>query len=282
MRVGAMIFAADQTIKITELAPELEARGFDSLWVPEKTHLPTGRRTPWPGGDLPEWYKRTLDPFVTLSAAAAVTSKLRVGTGVALVPVRDPVLLAKEVASLDWQSNGRFEFGIGYGWNEEEYETHGVDLAQAPAIMKDKMALMAELWSKDEASYSGTYVSVAPSWSWPKPVQCPRPPVLIGARASGAIFNDIAVYADGWIPIEGYGDILGQIPKLRDAFTEAGRDPADAVVNVYSSIGDPGLVERYATAGVQRVIVTLPAMGKRHVMDALETYTDQLAEFLRG
>ena len=145
LEIGAMIFATDQTDKVTKLAPELEARGFESLWIPEKTHLPTSRSTPWHGGDLPEWYKRTSDPLIALAAAAGATSKLRLGTGVVLVPVHDAVIMAKSVATLDWTSDGRFEFGIGYGWNAEEYLTHGVDIKDAPDIMRGKIALMCEL-----------------------------------------------------------------------------------------------------------------------------------------
>ncbi|MDZ7784599.1 MAG: LLM class flavin-dependent oxidoreductase [Halioglobus sp.] len=142
MKIGAMIFATDQTIKIPRLAVELEARGYESLWVPEKTHLPTSRRTPWPGGELPEWYKRTSDPLTSLAAAAAVTTTLRLGTGVLLVPLYDPVILAKAIATLDFLADGRFEFGVGYGWNHEEYATHGVTLGDSPDIMRDKIALM--------------------------------------------------------------------------------------------------------------------------------------------
>ncbi len=282
MKIGAMIFATDQTIKMTRLAPELEARGFDSLWVPEKTHLPASRKTPWPGGDLPEWYKRTSDPFVTLASAAAVTKTLRVGTGVAMVPIRDAVITAKEVATLDWLSDGRFEFGIGYGWNKEEFETHGVDISNAPAIMKDKVALMEELWRNDIGGYQGEHVSVEPSWSWPKPVQSPRPPIWLGSRATTANFDDIAAYMDGWIPIEGYSDIIGQIPKLRAAFERAGRNPDDVRVSVYSSAGDPDMVAQYKDAGVERVIVTLPPVADAEVLSALDTHARRLNGILDG
>jgi len=280
MKIGAMIFATDQTIKVTKLAPELEARGFESLWIPEKTHLPTSRRTPWPGGELPEWYKRTSDPLIALAAASGVTSKLRLGTGVSLVAVHDAVILAKSVATLDWTSAGRFEFGIGYGWNAEEYATHQVDINDAPALNREKVALMCELWKNDVGSYQGEYVNVEPSWSWPKPIQQPRPPIHIGARATKAVFADIAAYADGWIPIEGYGDILSQIPKLRRAFEEAGRSTAEVIVSVYSSDGDPGRLETYADAGIDRVIVALPPVAEGEVMRELEKHSSALAAFI--
>lgn len=280
MKIGAMIFATDQTLKMTRLAPELEARGFDTLWVPEKTHLPASRTTPWPGGELPEWYKRTGDPFVTLAAAAAVTTTLRVGTGVAMVPIRDAVITAKEVATLDWLSDGRFEFGIGYGWNAEEFATHGVDIANASAIMKDKMALMERLWQNDIGNYEGDHARVAPSWSWPKPYQLPRPPVHLGSRASTRNFDDIAACADGWIPIEGYGDIIGQLPKLRAAFDRAGRTGDTPLVSVYSSAGDPDMVAQYADAGIDRTIITLPPVAEEDVLRSLDGHTKKLARFL--
>ncbi len=282
MKIGAMIFATDQSIKMTCLAPALEVRGFESLWLPEKIHLPASRKTPWPGGELPEWYKRTLDPFVALAAAAAVTSTLRVGTGIMLIPIHDPVILAKAVASLDWQSGGRFEFGIGYGWNVEEYATHGVDLAQAPALMREKMALMQRLWTDDIGNFEGEYVRLEPSWSWPKPIQRPRPPTQIGGRAGKAIFSDIAAYADGWMPIEGYGDILGQIPKLRSAFRAAGRSPDEVLVSVYASSADPKILEAYAEAGVHRVIVTLPSSKESEVLSALDRISKNLSDWLQG
>lgn len=280
LKIGAMIFATDQSIKMTRLAPELEIRGFESLWLPEKTHLPVSRKTPWPGGELPEWYKRTLDPWVALAAAAAVTSTLRVGTGVLLVPVHDPVILAKAVASLDWQSEGRFEFGIGYGWNVEEYVTHGVDLVEAPAILRDKMALMQELWTHEIGRHEGEYVRVEPCWSWPKPIGKARPPTHLGARASQAIFRDIASYADGWIPIEGYGDILEQIPRLRDAFEAEGRSRDEALVSVYASSGELALLEEYQKAGVHRVIVSLPSADESEVFGALDTLSKRLSGWL--
>lgn len=282
MKIGAQIFATDLSMPISRLAPQLEAHGFESLWVPEKTHLPASRRTPWPGGQLPEWYKRTCDPMIALAAAAGVTSTLRLGTGVSLVPVHDPVIQAKTIATLDTVSQGRFEFGIGYGWNAEEYETHGVDLADAPAIMAEHVALMQTLWRDEVGCFQGRYVRVEPCWSWPKPVQCPRPPIHIGARASARVFADIAAYADGWLPIEGYGTVLPHLTRLQEAFAEAGRDPTTAVVSVYSSSGEPRQVEAYAAAGIQRVIVVLPSAGEREVMAAVDHYARVLKPYLES
>ncbi|MCC5871235.1 MAG: LLM class F420-dependent oxidoreductase [Gammaproteobacteria bacterium] len=281
MKLGAMIFATDQTIAIPKLAVALEERGFESLWIPEKTHLPASRLTPWPGGDLPEWYKRTADPFLVLAAAASVTTTLRLGTGVAMVPVRDAVICAKEVATLDWLSGGRFEFGVGYGWNAEEFATHGVDIADAGAIMAEKIQLMEALWRDDIGSFSGQFVSVEPSWSWPKPVQKPRPPIHLGARASAQAFADMASYADGWIPIEGYGEILGQLPRLLAAFESAGRDPAEAKVSVYAASGDPERLDQYVEAGIDRVILALPPIEEADVMQALDTHAIALNHHLQ-
>ena len=280
MKIGAMIFATDASIRVTRLAPELEARGFESLWVPEKTHLPVSRRTPWPGGELPEWYKRTCDPLTTLAAAAAVTTRLRVGTGVALAPVYDAVILAKAVATLDFISDGRFELGVGYGWNAEEYATHGVALADAPALLRDKLALMAALWRDDIASHYGPHARVEPSWSWPKPTQRPRPRIHLGARATRAAFDDIAAFGDGWLPIEGYGEIVRHIPKLHAAFERAGRDPREAIVSVYSSSGDPRLLAEYERAGVQRVVLTLPSVSESEVLRAVDGYVAGLGSRL--
>lgn len=162
-----MIFATDQTMPMHRLAPEVEARGFESLWVTEKTHVPASRRTAWPGGELPEWYLRTGDPFIALAGAAATTTTLRVGTGVALVGLRDPVITAKTIATLDWQSAGRLELGVGYGWNEEEMATHGVALADGPARLAESLALMRALWGNDIGEFAGEHVAVEPSWSWP-------------------------------------------------------------------------------------------------------------------
>jgi len=279
MKIGAMIFATDQTIKVSRLAVELEARGYESLWIPEKTHLPTSRRTPWPGGELPEWYKRTSDPLTSLAAAAAVTTTLRLGTGVLLVPLYDPVILAKAIATLDFLADGRFEFGVGYGWNHEEYATHGVTLGDAPDIMRDKIALMSELWCNDVGAYEGSHAHVEPCWSWPKPVQQPRPPIHIGARATKAVFADIAAYGDGWLPIAGYGDVISHIPKLRRAFEVVDRSPEQALVSVYHAPADLAILEQYREAGVDRAVLSLDAVAEDDVLRQLDTQTAIVSAF---
>ena len=275
-----MIFATDQTMPMHLLAPEVEARGFESLWVTEKTHVPVSRDTPWPGGELPEWYKRTCDPFVALAAAAATTTTLRIGTGVALLALRDPVVTAKTIATLDWQSGGRLELGVGYGWNREEFATHGVALETARDRLIEGLALMQSLWTTDEGTFDGEYYSVEPSWSWPKPVQRPGPPIHVGARATASVFADIAAWGDGWIPIEGFGDIIPQIPRLHAAFADAGRDPQPALVTVFSSQGDAATLDQYREAGVDRVVVWLPPAETATVIEALDAYAGRLDELL--
>ena len=280
MKLGAMMFATDQAVPLPELAAELEARGFESVWVSEKTHVPVSRRTPWPGGELPECYKRTCDPLIALAAATSATRRLRLGTGVLLAGVRDPVIAAKEIATLDWLSGGRLELGVGYGWNREELATHGVTLEQAPVVLADKLALMAALWNNEEAGYEGRWAKVEPSWTWPKPRQHPGPPIHLGGRASARLFTDAARYGNGWLPIEGYGTVLPHVSRLRDAFEQAGRSRADAVVSVYSSAGDPEILARYAEAGIDRVIIWLPPADRDTVWNALDIHTKQLAHLL--
>lgn len=272
MRVGATVFMTDRTWTMRDLAVEVESRGLASLWVTEKTHVPTSRRTRWPGGELPEWYLRTYDPFVALAAAAAVTTTLRVGTGVSLVPIHDPVILAKQVASLDHLSAGRFDFGVGYGWNAEEFETHGVTLESAPDRLRDALALMRRVWSDDVAAYAGPVFRLEPSWSWPKPIQVPGPPVWFGCRASYAAFEDIALHGDGWLPIEGYGQVVAHVGNLRAVFERHGRDPAEARIAVYSSGGDPATLESYAAAGVEQVVLSLPPADRDRVLRALDAF----------
>jgi alkanesulfonate monooxygenase SsuD/methylene tetrahydromethanopterin reductase-like flavin-dependent oxidoreductase (luciferase family) len=199
---------------------------------------------------------------------------------VALLALRDPVIAAKTIATLDWQSAGRLELGVGYGWNREECATHGVDLDTVRHRLIDHVALMRRLWADNEGAYSGDYCSVEPSWSWPKPVQQPAPPIHVGARATSEVFDDIATWADGWLPIEGYGDVIDQLPRLRHAFERHDRDPDTPVVTVYSSQGDPALVAGYHEAGVDRVVVWLPPADEVTVLAALDTHAHQLVEYL--
>ena len=277
MRVSLMQFVTDLTPPPQAVAAWAEERGFAGLYVPEKTHVPISRQTPWPGGELPEWYRRCYDPFVALAAAAAVTKRLRIGTGACLVAVHDPILLAKQIASVSDMSDGRFVLGVGFGWNVEEFADHGVTFADRIAVTVDKLAAMRTLWAAEPTSYTGPYVSVPPSWAWPKPAVAP--PVLFGCRPSVRAFDVIARHGDGWQPIEGYGELLPRLPMLYAAFERAGRDPATAQVCVYSSVGDPRALDIYCEAGVAEVALTLPSAGRDEVLAALDRLAPLVSEF---
>lgn len=267
------MFMTDQTIRPTALARAIEERGFASLYVPEHTHIPVARRTAPPTGDaeLAEEYRRTLDPFVALTAAAAVTERLRVGTGICLVAQRDPIVTAKEVATLDLLSDGRFVFGIGFGWNQDELEHHGVRQADRREVVRERMLAMRSLWTDDEASFQGEHVRLDPSWSWPKPVQRPGPPVLIGGAGGPVLFRHIAEYGDGWIPIGGRG-VRSALPDLERAFEDAGRDPETIRIVPFGTIPDPGKLEYYASLGIDEVVLRLPPRAADEVLPRLDRY----------
>ncbi len=273
MHVGVTIFATDRSMSPVELAREAEARGFHSLYVPEHTHIPTSRRTPPPTGDpmLPEEYKRTLDPTVALAAAAAATSRIRLGTGIALVAQHDPIALAKALATLDLVSGGRLVLGIGFGWNREEMESHGVDYKRRRSIVREKMLAIQALWSNEVAEFRGEHVRFEPSWQWPKPVQKPRPPVLIGGAPGPTLFAHIAEYADGWLPIGGAG-LGAALPELRRAFEARGRDPARLHVVPMGVVPDEGKLEHYASIGVTEAVLRLPSAPRDAVMPVLDEY----------
>ena len=264
MKIGVTIFATDYCIALTELAPALEERGFDSLFVPEHTHIPTSRRSPWRGGaELPPEYSHTLDPFVSLTAAAAVTSTLRLGTGICLVTERDPIVTAKAVASLDLVSGGRFEFGIGAGWNAEEMEHHGTRFETRFRLMEDRVKAMQAIWAADEASYEGEFTSFEPSWSWPKPVQKPHPPILLGGETVHTM-RRVMDFCSGWFPRGAMlPDPAERMNRLSAAAAEAGRDPATVSATVF---GAP------AEAGMDRALLLLPSEGRDGVMPLVDRY----------
>jgi probable F420-dependent oxidoreductase len=271
MRFGVTMFMTDETIGPAELAREVEARGLRSLYVPEHTHIPTSRRTPPPTGDaeLPEAYKRTLDPFVAMSIAAAVTQRLVVGTGICLVAQRDPIVTAKAVATLDCLSGGRFVLGIGFGWNEDEIAQHGVTMADRRAITREHMLAMQALWRDDVASFDGEFVHLLPSWSWPKPAH--PVPVLIGGAAGPKMFAHIAEYADGWIPIGGAG-VREALPALQRACEERGRDPRTLQIVPFGTVPDAGKLEYYESIGVTEVVLRLPSGDRERVLPTLDEY----------
>lgn len=279
MKLGVMMFPTDLAIRPDELAREAEARGFESLFFPEHTHIPTSRRTPWPGGaELPEEYKRTNDPFVALAVAGAATERINLGTGICLVAQHDPIVLAKVVASLDVLSEGRFVFGVGFGWNEDEMEHHGVDPRYRRSVVREKILAMKALWTQDEASFEGRFVRFSASWSWPKPLQKPHPPILVGGAPSGLVFKHIVEWADGWMPIEGRYDIVGRAGALRQAAERSGRDPDSLEIGVFGSRGRDETIERYAEAGVSRVVLGLPPAPRDVVLPVLDRRAELIAK----
>jgi probable F420-dependent oxidoreductase len=277
MKIGVTIHATDLAISPVELAREAEARGFHSLFVPEHTHIPTSRRTPAPTGDaeLGDEYRRSLDPYVALAAAASVTSQIRLGTGVALVAQHDPIALAKEIATVDLLSGGRFVLGIGYGWNHEEMENHGIDVKRRRARVRETMLAMQALWANEVAEYHGEFVSFEASWQWPKPVQQPRPTVLLGGAPGPTLFAHVAEYADGWLPIGGAG-LAQALPELRRACEARGRDPAALQIVPMGVFPDPGKLEHYRSLGVSEVVLRLPSARRDTVLPVLDRYARYL------
>jgi len=270
---GVTIFMTDQTIGPVELACASEERGFHSLYVPEHTHIPISRMTAPPTGDaqLAEEYKRTLDPLVALGMCAAATEHLRVGTGICLVAQREPIVTAKAVATLDALSGGRFVFGVGFGWNEDEAADHGVDMKRRRDIAREHMLAMKALWSDDVASFDGEFVHLRPSWSWPKPAQPGGPPVLIGGAPGPKLFAHVAEYGDGWIPIGGAG-VRAALPDLARACEARGRDADSVRIVPFGTIPDPGKIEYYASIGVTEIVLRLPSAGPERVLRKLDEY----------
>ncbi|MFD5230423.1 LLM class F420-dependent oxidoreductase [Streptomyces qaidamensis] len=275
MRIAVTIFLTDETITPTRLARELEDRGFAGLYLPEHTHIPVERTTPYPaGGELPPEYGRTLDPFVALGQAAAVTERLGLGTGITLVAQHDPIDLAKQVATLDHLSGGRFTLGLGFGWNVEEAADHGVRWSTRRELVRDRMALMRALWSAEPVAHDGEFGGVRASHAYPKPVQKPRGPVvgprtLVGGAAGPKLFSHISEYADGWLPIGGRG--LGEsLPVLRAAWADAGRDPQALQVVPYAVHPTPGKLAHYADLGIEEVVAQLPPAGEAEVLKTLD------------
>jgi len=271
MKYGITMFMTDLSMGPVELARAAEARGFHSLYVPEHTHIPTSRRTPPPTGDaeLPDEYKRTLDPFVALAMAAATTERLLVGTGICLVAQRDPIVTAKAVASLDALSGGRFVFGIGFGWNEDELVDHGVTMKERRDVVRERMLAMKTMWRDDVASFDGAHVHLPPTWSWPKPVRPGGPPVLIGGAPGPKLFAHVAEYADGWIPIGGAG-VKASLPALHEACEARGRDPQTLRLVPFGTVPDPGKLEYYASIGIDEVVLRLPSTGRERALPRLD------------
>lgn len=273
MLYGAGMFSTDYAMRPDDLARELEARGFESLWVPEHTHIPASRRTPYPGGtDLPKEYWHTYDPFVALTAAASVTTKLKVATGICLIIERDPITTAKEVASLDRLSNGRFIFGIGAGWNAEEMENHGTAYKTRFSLLRERVLAMKEIWTKEEAEFHGRFVNFDPVWSYPKPVQKPHPPILMGGFASKT-FDYVAEFCDGWMPI-GYRleGLAEKIAELRRRAEGLGRDPQAISITIFGAKPEREALDQLEAIGVERAILMLPPADRDTVMPLVDQY----------
>jgi probable F420-dependent oxidoreductase len=273
MRVGVFYFPTDYGIDIAELAQALEARGFASLYVPEHTHIPTSRRSPFPGGgELPKKYSHTHDPFVGLAFAAAATNKLLVGTGICLIPERDPIVTAKCVASLDRLSGGRFIFGIGGGWNVEEMENHGARYNTRFKLMRERILAMKALWTEEEASFHGEFVNFDPVWSYPKPAQRPHPPILLGGESDYTL-RRIVEYCDGWIP-RPVGDFTakGAIERLRRMAESKGRDPKSLMISVFRAPADQAALADYRQAGIDEALLEIPDLSRGEILQLLDRY----------
>jgi probable F420-dependent oxidoreductase len=280
MKFGASMFFTDYSITPADIAVAMEARGFDTLWGPEHSHIPLSRKTPFPlGPELPKRYYDVMDPFVTLAVAAAVTKTLKVATGICLVTQRDPIQLAKSVASIDRVSNGRFLFGIGNGWNQDEIENHGTVFATRHKLVRERIEAMKAIWTQDAAEYHGEFVDFGPMATWPKPVQKPHPPILVGGAFPYSARRAVR-YGDGWMPQVTSADkapLSEVIPRFRQMASDAGRDPAALRIIVGAQPPDLALIESYAKLGVEMVYPSLPSEPADKILPML----DQWAELVR-
>ena len=272
MKYALTMFPTDDAIRPDEIARAAEERGFESLFFPEHTHIPASRKTPYPaGGDLPREYYRTHDPFVALALAAGVTKKLRLATGICLVVERDPIVLAKEVASLDYLSNGRAILGIGAGWNVEEMANHGTDFKTRWRLLRERVEAMKAIWQNERAEYHGEFVNFDPIWCFPKPVQKPHPPILLGGHGPKALAR-VVRYCDGWMPISMMANLQGEIAELRTLAQKAGRDPKSISISVFWAPPDRETIDGYEAIGVERVIFALPPAPRDEVMPLLDSH----------
>jgi probable F420-dependent oxidoreductase len=267
------MFPTWYAIRPDDLARAVEDRGFESLWLPEHTHIPASRRTPYPGGgDLPREYWNTFDPFVALTAAAIVTTKLRLATGICLLIERDPIVTAKEAASLDFLSGGRFIFGVGGGWNAEEMENHGTRFKTRWRLLRERVLAMKEIWTNEEAEFHGEFVSFDKVWSNPKPVQKPHPPVIM-AGYGPTTFDRVIEYCEGWMPIWGrVPDLPAGVAELRRRAADAGRDPKTIEITIFGAKPDGSVVSQLTDIGIDRVVFYVPSEGSETVLPRLDSY----------
>jgi probable F420-dependent oxidoreductase len=280
MKLGVTMFATDYAMRPDDLARECEARGFESLWFPEHTHIPASRKSPWPGGgELPKEYWHTHDLFVAMMAAAAVTKKIKIGSGICLVIERDPILTAKEVASVDQLSNGRVLFGIGGGWNAEEMEHHGTPFKKRWKVLRERIEAMKEVWTKEEAEYHGEFVNFDKIWSYPKPAQKPNPPILLGTMSAKGI-DRVVRYCNGWIPV---GVTPKTLPEaMRDLQTQAeraSRKASEFPISIFGAPAKEDTLGQFQSQGVERVVLFLPSAGEDRILPKLDQYAALIPQF---
>jgi probable F420-dependent oxidoreductase len=276
MHVGVAMFITDYSIGPTELAKALEERGFESLWLPEHSHIPFSRKSPFPqGGDLPKKYYDVMDPFPVAAAAAAVTTKLKVATGICLVPQRDPIQTAKSVATVDQLSGGRFLFGVGIGWNQDEMENHGTEFKKRISVMRERIGAMKEIWTKSKAEYHGQYVDFDPMMTWPKPVQKPHPPVWVGGGLPGAAKRALE-YGDGWLPHAFRPEyrLIDRLDEWKAMEQEAGRS---IPVTPFGAEHEPEAWPDYQAAGMERIVISLASEAADEVLPKLDAMAKGLA-----
>lgn len=278
MKLGVFHFNTEYSIRADELAIAAEERGFESLWFPEHTHIPASRETQWPGRQpLPREYVHMSDPFVSAAAAAVVTKTIKLGTGICLIIEHDPLALAKTVATVDQLSNGRFLFGVGAGWNREEMENHGTPYDKRWKVLEERVKAMKELWTKEEASYHGDWVNFDKVWSYPKPVQRPHPPVILGTFGSNWGRKRVAEFGDGWIPIDLFhGDLKADIEDLHKRLRDNGRDPADVPISMFDIFETKeDDLKRFADLGlIERAIPRCPTEDRDTVLRWLDRYAE--------
>ena len=275
MKIGLMLFSCDYAIRPDEFARAAEERGFESIWFPEHSHIPASRRTPYPaGGELPKEYWHTHDLFVSLAMAVAVTRRILIGSGICLVIQRDPIHLAKAVASLDQLSNGRFLFGIGGGWNAEEMENHGTPFKKRWKILREKLEAMKAIWAHENAEYHGEFVNFDPIWQFPKPLTRPHPPIILGTATPNGR-QRVVDYCDGWIPIDLLiQDLPAAIADLRQRAEKAGRDPRSIPISIFWAKAEEAELRRYESMGVERAILGVPAAPPDEVLPILDQYAE--------
>ena len=273
MKFGTMLYSTDYAMRPDHFAVASEERGFESVWLPEHTHIPASRRTPFPGGgDLPKEYWHIHDPFIALTAAAIATKNIKLATGVCLITERDPITLAKEVSSLDILSDGRFLFGIGAGWNAEEMENHGTPFESRWTVLEERIEAMKACWTQEQSEYHGKHVNFDPIWSWPKPVQKPHPPIIMGA-ASPWGRERVARYCDGWVPLPAQmQNIEADLADLNERLKKYGRKPGDIEISFFWAPEDATEIQRYADLSVDRVILACPAESEDATLALLDRH----------